>query len=121
MNHISIGAGSPDAGAVADLRVLDNPAHQRFDLWRGDELLGILGYRAEDDIPGFTASPGDAVAFMHTVVEEESGGRGLAAVLVRDSLDIAQRRGWKVRAICTYVRRYVALHPERLDLLAGDG
>ncbi|KAF0964161.1 hypothetical protein MLGJGCBP_02633 [Rhodococcus sp. T7] len=110
-----------DAGITAtDARVLDNPAHERFDLWLGDELVGILGYRDEDDIPGFTAKPGEVVAFMHTVIVEDLGGRGLAAVLVGEALGSARRRGWKVRPICTYVRRYVALNPEHLDILVAD-
>lgn len=113
----------PDpSGSIAATvtRVLDNPAHERFDLWLGDELVGILGYRDEDDIPGFTARPGEVVAFMHTVIVEDLGGRGLAAVLVREALGSARRRGWKVRPICTYVRRYVALNPEHLDILVAD-
>ncbi|MDI9953679.1 GNAT family N-acetyltransferase [Rhodococcus sp. IEGM 1305] len=120
MDHISNSSESSGNITAADARVLDNPAHERFDLWLGDELVGILGYRDEDDIPGFTAKPGEVVAFMHTVVKEEFGGRGLAAVLVGEALGSARRRGWKVRPICTYVQRYLALYPEHLDVLVAE-
>jgi GNAT superfamily N-acetyltransferase len=125
MDHISKSSPSGSVSAsgnasAADVRVLDNPAHERFDLWLGDELVGILGYRDEDDIPGFTAKPGEVVAFMHTVVKEEFGGRGLAETLVRAAFDEARTRGWKVRPICTYVQRYLSRHPESLDILVED-
>ncbi|EKT77239.1 hypothetical protein WSS_A38687 [Rhodococcus opacus M213] len=120
MDHTSNSSGSSGNITAAEARVLDNPAHERFDLWVGDELVGILGYRDEDDIPGFTAKPGEVVAFMHTVVKEEFGGRGLAAILVGEALSSARRRGWKVRPICTYVQRYLALHPEHLDVLVAE-
>ncbi|RZL74406.1 MAG: N-acetyltransferase [Rhodococcus sp. (in: high G+C Gram-positive bacteria)] len=120
MDHISNGSESPGSVTAADARVLDNPAHERFDLWLGDELVGILGYRDEDDIPGFTAGPGEVVAFMHTVVKEDFGGRGLAAILVREALGSARRRGWKVRPICTYVQRHVASNPAHLDILVAE-
>ena len=120
MDHMSDGSEPSGSITAVDTRVLDNPAHERFDLWLGDELVGILGYRDEDDIPGFTAESGEVVAFMHTVVKEEFGGRGLAAVLVSEALGSARRRGWKVRPICTYVQRYLALHPEHLDVLVAE-
>ena len=120
MEHISNSAGPSGSQAATELHVVDNPAHERFDLWLGDEIIGILGYRDEDDIPGFTAKPGEVVAFMHTVVKEEHGGRGMAAILVREGLAAARVRGWRVRPICTYVQRYLAAHPEENDLLVSD-
>ncbi|WP_072690989.1 GNAT family N-acetyltransferase [Rhodococcus marinonascens] len=120
MNHILDGSESLGSVNISDARVLDNPAHERFDLWLGDELVGILGYRDESEIPGFTTTSGEVIAFMHTVVKEEFGGRGLAAVLVREALESARTRGWKVRTICTYVQHYLALNPERLDVMVAD-
>ncbi|AOW93284.1 acetyltransferase [Rhodococcus sp. WMMA185] len=120
MNHSSNSSESSGSVSISDARVLDNPAHERFDLWLGDELVGILGYRDEGEIPGFNTESGEVIAFMHTVVKEEFSGRGLAAVLVREALDSALARGWKVRPICTYVQRYLARNSERLDVLVPD-
>lgn len=91
------------------VRIEDNAARNRFDLFVADELIGILGYRDADE---------GAKAFMHTVVKEEFGDRGWAAVLVRGALNTARDRGWRIVPICTYVRRYLARNPEFLDLVA---
>ncbi|GAA4487141.1 hypothetical protein GCM10023094_45050 [Rhodococcus olei] len=105
--------------ALADpdlAQVEDNPAHSRFDLWVDGELVGILGYRRVDDVdgvPGF----GAAVALMHTVVTEDHGGRGWAAVLVHEVLEEARVRGWRLHPVCTYVQRYLGVHTEYLPLL----
>lgn len=98
-----------DLTSQAATRIEDNSAHCRFDLFVGDELVGILGYREADE---------GAVAFMHTVVKEEFGDRGWAGVLVRGALEAARDREWTVVPICTYVRRWLARNPEFLDLVA---
>lgn len=103
-----------------DITLVDNPSHERFELLAGDELVGILGYRDEDEILGCGAEAGDVVAYMHTVVKEEYGGQGMAAVLVQFSMDCAREREWSVRPVCSYVQRYLGEHPEYLDLLVED-
>lgn len=102
------------------ITLVDNPSHERFELLSGDELVGILGYRDEDEILGCGAAAGDVVAYMHTVVKEEYGGQGMAALLVQFSMDCAREREWSVRPVCTYIQRYVGEHPEYLDLLVED-
>ncbi|MFE3292069.1 GNAT family N-acetyltransferase [Rhodococcus sp. NPDC059234] len=107
-------------------RVEDNPSHSRFDLWVGDELVGILGYRSGRDDPGAPLSGGpqgadpEVVALMHTVVKEDFGGRGWAAILVREVLEESRVRGWRLRPVCTYVQRYLGTHTEFLGLIDGD-
>ncbi|WP_371851292.1 GNAT family N-acetyltransferase [Rhodococcus globerulus] len=103
-----------------DITLIDNPSHERFELLAGDELVGILGYRDEDEILGCGDEAGDVVAYMHTVVKEEYGGQGMAAVLVQFSMDCAREREWSVRPVCSYVQRYLGEHPEYLDLLVED-
>lgn len=107
MDHDRWDLASPSAVASA-VRIEDNVTHARFDLFVADDLVGILGYRDAGD---------GAVAFMHTVVKEEFGDRGWAAVLVRGALNTARDRGWRIVPICTYVRRYLARNPEFLDLI----
>jgi hypothetical protein len=97
-------------------QVEDNPAHSRFDLWVGDELVGILGYRRLDGMDG-PPTAGTVVALMHTVVKEEYGDRGWAAVLVHEVLEESRVRGWRLHPVCTYVRRYLGSHTEYLALL----
>ncbi|MDJ0393252.1 GNAT family N-acetyltransferase [Rhodococcus sp. G-MC3] len=114
MHHTSRGHASAESAQTqvdlaATVRIEDNAAHNRFDLFVADELIGILGYRDADD---------GAIAFMHTVVKEEFGDSGWAGVLVRGALNTAQDRGWSIVPICTYVRRYLARNPEYLGLVA---
>ncbi|GAB2637836.1 GNAT family N-acetyltransferase [Prescottella soli] len=99
--------------------VTDNTDQNRFELRLNGDLVGIVGYY--DTSPArnrgarkFTP----VVSFMHTVVVEDFGHRGLAAVMVRRALDQAREYGWKVRPVCTYVQRFVEAHPEYLDLMA---
>ena len=107
-------------GTSPEVTLVDNPSHERFELLSDDELVGILGYRDEDEISGSGAEAGDVVAYMHTVVKEEYGGQGLAAVLVQFAMDCARERDWSVRPVCTYVQRYLGEHPEYLELLVED-
>lgn len=109
-----------DADQSPEMILVDNPSHERFELLSDDELIGILGYRDEDQILGHRAESGDVVAYMHTVVKEEYGGRGYAAMLVQFAMDRARERTWAVRPVCTYVQRYLGDHPEYLDLLVDD-
>lgn len=108
MDHNPVDLSS-QAEITAAVRIEDNSAHNRFDLFLGDELVGILGYRDADD---------GAIAFMHTVVKEDFGDRGWAGVLVRGALNTARDRQWRIVPICTYVRRYLSRNPEYLDLVA---
>ncbi|MFE7420446.1 GNAT family N-acetyltransferase [Rhodococcus sp. NPDC057529] len=84
--------------------VLDNPARDRFDLWVGDELVGVLGYLNEHDIAAQEPSDRRGVAFMHTIIAEDWSRQGLAAFLVREAYDHARKRNWTVRLVCSYAR-----------------
>jgi uncharacterized protein len=55
---------------------------------------------------------------VHTGVPAAIGGRGVAANLVRNALDFARARGYKVRPDCSYAEAWMQRHPEQQDLLA---
>ncbi len=55
---------------------------------------------------------------VHTEVAPALEGQGIAAALVRATLDHAQQLGVKVRPRCSYVRAYIRRHPETQALLA---
>ena len=102
-----------NAGAVADtVRVVDSPPNERYELWVRGDLVGIVGYRRD------SAGPcGDVLTLLHTVVREDRGGHGWAAVLVQEVLDRARREGTRIRPVCTYVKRFLGAHTEYLELL----
>lgn len=102
------------------VEVTDNADQNRFELRLSGDLVGILGYFTFSGSglksPHANGSP-PVVSFMHTVIVEDFGHRGLAGVIVQRSLDIARSYGWKVRPVCTYVQRFLATHPEYRDLI----
>ncbi|WP_024795828.1 GNAT family N-acetyltransferase [Tomitella biformata] len=106
------GVGTPS------LQIIENTAQDRFELWVEGDLVGIIGYSVEgDDCTPGRAGAGCVVALMHTVVMEDYWHRGLAAVLVRHTLDTAVERGWRIQPVCTYVQAFVGKNPDYASLL----
>ncbi|MDQ1182872.1 putative GNAT family acetyltransferase [Rhodococcus sp. SORGH_AS303] len=99
--------------------VTDNPHQNRFELRLNGDLVGIVGYFPVDSV-GRGARRQPVVSFMHAVITEDFGHRGLAAIMVRNSLDAARGYGWKVKPVCTYVQRFVAENPEYRDMVTAD-
>lgn len=46
-------------------------------------------------------------AFISTVVEEEYRGQGLAGKIVQHTLDTALEEGYRIVAICPYVKKWI--------------
>jgi len=99
-----------DVGATPEPVVADAPERHRFEIHVGGDLAGFTVYRLQRD----------RYAFTHTEVDPRFSGRGLASILVHDALDEMRRRGIAVLPYCPYVRRYIARHPEYLDLVPAD-
>ncbi|WP_072803980.1 GNAT family N-acetyltransferase [Rhodococcoides yunnanense] len=93
-----------------------NKDQNRFELRLNGDLVGIVGFY---EFEGQTkrGSRTHVVSFMHTVVTEDFGHQGLAAILVRRALDSARSYGWKVKPVCTYVQRFLAANPEYSDVV----
>lgn len=70
--------------------------------------LAVCAYRRD----------GDVLLLTHTEVPMALEGRGIAAALVRATLEWARAEGLRVRPLCSYVGAYMRRHPETLDLLA---
>ncbi|HML07122.1 MAG TPA: GNAT family N-acetyltransferase [Xanthobacteraceae bacterium] len=87
--------------------VRDNAALSRFEL-EADGMMAIANYRLADGI----------ITFTHTEVPPQARGHGLAAELIAGALEAVRARGLKVVARCSYVRAYLARHPQFRDLLA---
>jgi len=91
-----------------DVRVVDNPADGRYELWVGDEPAGQIVYRLRED----------AVALIHTEVADAFEGHGLGGKLVSGALADIRERGLRLIPICPFVRSYLERHPEQADLVA---
>jgi uncharacterized protein len=85
----------------------DNTALSRFEL-RLDGHVAVANYRLS----------GGVITFTHTEVPPEWREHGIASRLVRGALEQARAQKLKVAAHCSFVRRYLTMHPEFQDLLA---
>jgi predicted GNAT family acetyltransferase len=88
--------------------VQDNPAKNRF------EII-VDGYTA---LAAYRLKPG-VIAFTHTEVPKELGGRGIGSQLAKGALDQVRARGLKVVPLCPFIKAYIEKHPAYQDLLAA--
>jgi predicted GNAT family acetyltransferase len=88
--------------------VKDNAALNRFEL----TVDGVTAY-AE-----YTRAPG-VITFVHTIVPEALGGRGVGSALVHAALDAVRAEGLKVVPQCSFVAAYIKKHTEYQDLLVS--
>lgn len=91
-----------------DLEVRDVPGASRYELRRGDEVLGFATYRNVDG----------RVVVPHVEVDPRHGGQGLGGQLVKGMLDDVRQRGQRVSPLCPFAAGWIRSHPEYQDLLA---
>jgi predicted GNAT family acetyltransferase len=60
------------------------------------------------------------VVFVHTEIDDEHKGLGLARKLVRYALDDVRSKGELLVPICPFVSAYIQRHPEYDDLVDHD-
>jgi predicted GNAT family acetyltransferase len=87
--------------------VVNNGEHQRFELAVEGHMAASY-YKIADGV----------IAFMHTEVPPELGGKGIGSKLVKGALDQARAEGLKVVALCPFVKAYIDKHAEYADLVA---
>ena len=91
-----------------ETEVRDNPDESRYEIRRDGNTVGFSDYRRR----------GNRVTFLHTEVDPELRGEGLAEELVGGALDDVRQRHETVIARCPYVARFIEEHPEYQDLRA---
>ncbi|MCU1581967.1 MAG: uncharacterized protein QOD27_1755 [Microbacteriaceae bacterium] len=90
------------------LLVRQAEGRRRYELLLGRERVGFIQYRDE----------GEVRIFLHTEIEPDYEGHGLATQLIEWALNDARSLGKKVRPDCPTVAAYFAKHPELDDLVA---
>ena len=86
--------------------VIDNSTQKRFE-------IHVEGYIAFEDYAFFSTSQGEkGIAYLHTEVPPELGGRGIASYLIKYILDDAATKQLRVKPICPVVKAYIDKHPE---------
>ena len=91
------------------VKVVDNTAAERYEIWSGGRLAGFSNYRNR---------PGRLV-FVHTETEPGFEGQGMASRLVRGALDDVRRRQLGVMPLCPFVASFIRDHPDYQDLVVS--
>ncbi|MBN3860454.1 N-acetyltransferase [Neisseriaceae bacterium PsAf] len=86
---------------MQDYEVINNKDKSRFEI----EVDGHIAFVTYEFFDG-------GIAYIHTVVPSEIGGKGIASYLVKYVLDDAQKKGLKVDPVCPFIKSYIDKHPE---------
>lgn len=89
----------------------DNLTSHRFELWSGEELIGLEGYRRFDD---------GTLILLHTIATDQYERHGFARLLVKSVLDDAVSKGIKISPVCTYVQSFLVRFPQYQELVHED-
>ena len=97
--------------AAADLRLVDAPARQRYEIVAdGDaEPVAFVDYAMRDR---------STILLMHTEVRPELEGRGIGTRTAELVVDQVRRSGLKAIVGCPFLTSWLRRHPEEHDILA---
>jgi uncharacterized protein len=84
---------------------------KRYELHLGSEVIGFSQYRDADG----------RRLFLHTEVEPDYQGHGLASQLIEYALNDTRAAGLRVVPLCPMVASYVTRHHEFDDILDPTG
>ncbi|QNE73604.1 GNAT family N-acetyltransferase [Streptomyces finlayi] len=87
------------------LDIRDDRDHGRLVGFEGGRAAGVIAYFVMDPAPG-------ALVAVHTVVEPEHEGKGIAGALVREFYTMAAREGVPVVPLCPYAAKWALRHPD---------
>jgi len=91
--------------------VTDDRDRKRYVIAEDGDQVGFVTYRLQDGL----------IDLIHTEVDPDHAGRGLAGVLIRTVLDDARARGLAVLPHCPYVAGFIGSHrDDYLDLVPED-
>jgi predicted GNAT family acetyltransferase len=90
---------------VSDIEIRDDRPAGRLEAFAGDQVVGRIEYFVLEE-------PARALVPVHTIVEPEHEGQGIAGSLARELYVIAAREGVVVAPLCPYVVKWAQRHPE---------
>jgi predicted GNAT family acetyltransferase len=82
------------------------PEENRYEIRDGEKLIGLTQYRLPDDLH---------VDFVHTEVDDEYEGQGLASKLVAFALADVREQDKRIIPHCPYVARWIRKHAGEYD------
>lgn len=90
-----------------DVQVRDEPEKSRYAILVGDQAAGFAQYTRH----------GTETDFVHTEIDEQFSGRGLASRLIRAALDDSRAQARQVLPHCPFVRNFIAKNADYLQLV----
>lgn len=90
-------------------KVEENVSARRFELKISDDAFASAYYRPD----------GARVVLIHTEVPAGFSGQGIATELAHGTFRLLRQTGRTAVPKCPFMSRFVALHPEYADLIAG--
>ncbi|NKY48621.1 GNAT family N-acetyltransferase [Nocardia vermiculata] len=96
---------------AAAAAVVRNEAQHRYEVWYGDKLAGFAEYREN----------GEDTAFIHTEVDTEFSGKGLASTLARHAVVDTVERGRAIVPRCSFIKGWLDKHPDYDAHVVGKG
>lgn len=111
--------GTQPAKIVHDnLRLVDDPAKDRFELYQDDPdtgdsvFIGFIGYRMAEEDP-------EVYVLQHTIVAEQYGRQGYGRALATLVLEHLAKQEQKFTTQCSYIVDYLRRYPEYLRLVTN--
>lgn len=89
------------------VEVRNDAEHRQFTLEIDGRAVGKAEYRLR----------GDTYLFIHTEVDPEFQGRGVANRLARSALDDVRQQGRTLVPLCPFIAAYIKRHPEYDDIV----
>jgi predicted GNAT family acetyltransferase len=86
-----------ESGTPEQFDVIDASALGRYELRREGELVGLADYSID----------GDVLVVRHVETLQPHRGQGFAARLMAGIVDDADRRGLRIRPVCSYAAAYL--------------
>ncbi|MCZ7414515.1 GNAT family N-acetyltransferase [Streptomyces sp. WMMC897] len=90
-----------------DVEIVNATGQHRFEAHLGDRVAAVVAYR----------DTGRVRELIHTQVDAEFEGQGVASALARGALDELRAEGLLVRPTCPYVTGWIKRHAEYLDMV----
>lgn len=96
--------------ADTEPQIADRPERHQYQLALDGKVAAHIAYCMRGE---------GTIDLVHTEVEPEHEGKGLASRIAKFALDDARARGLKVIPSCSYIDGWVKKHPEYADLVTS--
>lgn len=100
--------GRRESKTLGDIRIWNDTDNHRYVLEVNGDRAGMALYHLRR---------GGRYFFVHTEIDDEHSGRGLASRLVKHALDDVKSTGGRVVPICPLFAAYIERHPEYQGLV----